>query len=204
MSDSEMEEFSFEKWIADLGISAAGCKKLEIAEVRDESAITLMDDITLSTVKLATGDQVKFRRGQLDLRSKLEKTPKLDDAGAPAVPVPDAKQVCDGTQGVPTYTMDQFAAFLAGRPLNTSGGPALSGLVPGSQQTGFVQQQQYLQQQQHQAVPSLPSYNTVNSLPFASLPVASNGGGYGRSIDQAGMFQGFRQWRRLWSSIGTL
>jgi hypothetical protein len=108
MSEPEMEEFSFEKWIAELGISAGGCKKLEVAEVRDESAISLMDEITLSTVKLAAGDQVKFRRGQVELRSKMEKVPKLEDTSKAGGS--DASKVGGGSQGV-TYTMDQFAAF---------------------------------------------------------------------------------------------
>ena len=69
MSDNgdDMEEFHMDKWMHDLGLSDGGKKKLETAEIKDEMAITLLDEINLLMVKLAPGDFVKFRRGQVDL-----------------------------------------------------------------------------------------------------------------------------------------
>ena len=116
--ENEMEDFSIDKWIYDLGILESGKKKLETADIKDEQAIILLDEITLLTVKLAPGDFIKFHRGQVDLRIKLDKPPKLvQDSGLPAkhkagdVGKPDASVV------QPTYTMEQFAAFLAGKPM---------------------------------------------------------------------------------------
>jgi hypothetical protein len=41
--------------------------------MRDESLITLLDEITLSRVKMVAGDYVKFLRGQVEMHTKFEK-----------------------------------------------------------------------------------------------------------------------------------
>jgi hypothetical protein len=126
MSDpgDDMEDFSMDKWMYELGISDGGKKKLETAEIRDEQSIILLDEITLLTVKLALGDFVKFRRGQVDLRLKLDKPPKLaKDSGLPA----KGLEKGDKPEGAtPLYSMEQFAAFLAGRPMDAASGSGVT------------------------------------------------------------------------------
>jgi hypothetical protein len=171
MSDNgdDMEDFHMDKWMHDVGLCVGGKNKLESAEIKDEMAITLLDEITLLTVKLAPGDFVKFRRGQVDLRAKLDKPPKLvSDTGI-------TKQGVDaGTSGkTPMYSMEQFAAFLSGRPMEAM---ATSGVTqPRMENTGNLNAG---------GIPhvQLPGYSTLPSRPFASLPPPSHGDGYCRTL----------------------
>jgi hypothetical protein len=132
----EDKEFSFAQWISLNAISDVGRRKLEMAEIKDEASIMLIDEVTLTTVKLAAGDFVKFKRGQQVLKTKMDKPPPLlesdgvkrvdsGDATGKVNGVPILGQSIKSTSGVggqPLYTLDQLAAFLAGTSIGSGEG----------------------------------------------------------------------------------
>jgi hypothetical protein len=174
--EDEDEEFSFVDWIASTAISNAGMRKLETAEIKDESAILFMDDVTLLTVKLAAGDYVKFKRAQSELKAHLDKPPGLVNTDSvQGISSNGAAKggLSTGNGAVvtgqvlkaapPTYTLDQLAAFLAGKSL---------GSETGLQQPSGVLDLNILGS-------GVNVGGMSSNMPFASLPPPSNGGGYG-------------------------
>jgi hypothetical protein len=193
-----MDEFDIDIWIAEAGLSDKAKKKLLDAEIGDEVAVRYIDDETLLSVKLSAGDYVRFKRAQTVYNLKCmpglaDKNKTLEDARAAAAlkgdgkgstvsptvsPPEDTGATKTGMDSgkAPMYTMEQFAAFLSGRPMEAMAD--LSNTQPRMEGTGNVVAG--VDSKVH-----LPGYSVLPARPFASLPPPSHGDGYGRALPQS-------------------
>jgi hypothetical protein len=107
-----MEEFDVTAWMVKAAISIGGQKKLEVAEIKDELSIELLDEVTLASIKLAPGDAIKFRKAQSTWLKAKDVIPTLETDN------PTLQEAKDKANGVNPglYTLEQFAKFLAGKP----------------------------------------------------------------------------------------
>jgi hypothetical protein len=118
-----MEDFDAKVWMTSAGLSEKGQKKLFDAEISDEVTVRYIDEETLVSLKLAPGDNIRFRRAQDLLVKEHDVLPDLGEntslkaakEAKEAIEAKDAKEAADSLDsGEAKYTIDQFAKFLAG------------------------------------------------------------------------------------------
>ena len=93
-------EFDAKIWMCSAGLSEKGQKKLFDAEISDEITVTFIDEETLLSLKLAPGDNIRFRRAQDKLVKDGDSLPDLEDdislkAAVEAKAIKDAKDAKD-------------------------------------------------------------------------------------------------------------
>ena len=77
LEDSNADDFDLRIWMSLVGISDAGVKKIELAQVCDLKTLLLFKDGDVEALKLAIGDALRFKDGIARLHQLHDKIPEL-------------------------------------------------------------------------------------------------------------------------------